>query len=317
MRRSHIVPKFYLRAWAENERIAMRDAESGVEEIRNLKTAGVLRDFYLRERPDGDEIYDVEWSLGEAENAAAPLLRKLPKQWPPSPEDRNALAQFLGLQHLRGPAFRVWRRKLIESAATSFAHEGYSADEIKAAVEHQLNATQDNAQMLRLSRVTGSLFGSMHWTLVYFGQPWLATSDQPIVVWPLGRGQMRPSPNDDTVGLTDIFEVFVPLDPSHLLLMSWIYEADTVTEGERSHAALANSFCIANAGTQWFHLIGGDVPLTADAQGPLTPELVSPGYDPAAVEQAPRRAAALTVAQRVLAAPLGNDPVPIVVFNAR
>ena len=315
MPRSHIVPKFYLRAWAKNERIAMRDAESGAEDIRNLRTAGVLRDFYLRERPDGEEIYDVEWSLGEAENATAPLLRKLAQQWPPAPESRNAIAQFLGLQHLRGPAFRAWRKRLVESAAVSFADEGYSDDEIKAAVAHHLSPTQHNAQMLRLSRVAASLFGSMHWTLVRFEQPWLATSDQPVVIWPLRRGQTRPRPNDETVGLADIFEVFVPLDPSHLLLMSWLYVPDTVTEGGRSDAALVNAFCVANAGAQWFHLIGGDVPSTADAQAPLTPKLVDASYDRAVVEQAPRRAAAVTLAQRVLAAPLGNDPVPIVVVN--
>ena len=57
--------------------------------------------------------------------------------------------------------------------------------------------TYRTVRMLTITRAVGTLFSSMHWTLVTFARPRLATSDHPVVVWPPAWGaRHRPIAND-------------------------------------------------------------------------------------------------------------------------
>ena len=76
VKRSHIVPRMYLRAWADGQTIAMHRLGDGKVELRNIKSVGIQKRYYRRTRPTGEKIDDVEWSLGQGEDAAAPLLSR-------------------------------------------------------------------------------------------------------------------------------------------------------------------------------------------------------------------------------------------------
>src|SRR5581483_10266857 len=62
---------------------------------------------YRRVRRDGTPIDDMEWMLSQVEaNAAAPL-RALRESWPPTVEEKFALAAFFAQQALRGPRWKA------------------------------------------------------------------------------------------------------------------------------------------------------------------------------------------------------------------
>lgn len=112
MPHSHVVPAGYLRAWADGKQIAMRRVGSTEATIIGVRDAGVRKDFYRRTRPStGESIYDVEWSLQQAEQAAIPLIREVGNRWPLVDEDKGKIGQFLALQHLRGTAFKAWHER--------------------------------------------------------------------------------------------------------------------------------------------------------------------------------------------------------------
>ena len=50
---------------------------------------------------DGSEIDDIEWSLGQIETVAGPVLADLEQRWPIDPEDKHKLAEFFGVQLVR------------------------------------------------------------------------------------------------------------------------------------------------------------------------------------------------------------------------
>ena len=106
---SHVVPAGYLRAWAHGKQIGMRLVGAQKSQPIGIRDAGVRKNFYRRERPDtGEPIYDIEWSLEQAETAALPVIANISARWPLDLVDKSKVGQFFALQHLRAGAFRQW-----------------------------------------------------------------------------------------------------------------------------------------------------------------------------------------------------------------
>jgi hypothetical protein len=328
VKRSHIVPGMYLRAWADGQTIAMHRLGDGKVELRNIKSVGIQKRYYRRTRPTGEKIDDVEWSLGQGEDAAAPLLRELEQRWPLELSAKAALAQFFGIQHVRGPAFRTWHENWIRSKAKELDASaspvaglpaGAKRDaEVRDWESEKTGDTERNVRMLSIGRLVATLIGSMHWTLVTIDKPWFATSDQPVIVWPLERGTARPSANDLDAGLEDMLEVFVPVSPDRLLVMTWIDEVDSsqVQRGSGRHAGTANAFVMRNAHAEWFHHPQAKVPVARGPRRPLSYDLGLTN-SPAVLAASKRRQEALRIAQPIIGAPLSNDDIPIVTVNER
>lgn len=193
---SHVVPAGYLRAWAHGKQIAMRRVGDDVPRLVGVRDAGVRKNFYRRERPEtGETIYDIEWSLEQAETAALPVVADLPSRWPLGLDDKAKVGQFFALQHLRGGAFRQWHEGQVAGLldevranpeATLKPHPGRAPIEVIEELEARLTSdTYRLTNMLKYARSCGVVFASMHWSLVRFARGRLITSDHPVVVWPL------------------------------------------------------------------------------------------------------------------------------------
>lgn len=307
---SHVVPAGYLRAWAHGRQIAMRLVGGSGPQVIGVRAAGVLTNFYRRERPEtGETIYDIEWSLEQAETAALPIIADLPARWPLDLDDKGKVGQFFALQHLRGVAFRQWHEDQVASVLDEAGRE--EAEELRTMMTSD---TYRLTNMLKFVRSVGIVLTSMHWSLVEFDRGSLATSDHPVVVWPLRRGAgRRPCANDLEAGVIETLEVIVPVSPTHLLLMTWRNEKSTVAPlaGEGRHLATANAFVVANADTQWFHEPQVD-PWTARGRRPaLAPELLA-GYGLSEAEASQRRTRARQLANDERRRDLSNDPVEVV-----
>jgi hypothetical protein len=292
VRSSHVVTRGYLRGFAAGEIIAMYlVGESVVREIPVSK-AGVLNDFYARHRPDGTRIDDIEWSLEHIDKVVPPLLREISQRWPLGVQEKAMLAEFLGIQMTRGPRWRQWHEaytsKYFDNVRASGEFEGkqpegMTVEELIAEVERVLiSDTETLRKMLEMSRKATEIIGSMHWTLVEFAGPWLATSDHPVVVWPLGVPSRQPKKSGDFVagGLVNTLEARFPLSRSHALLMTWLDLPDdqaSIVKAAKDTAANFNAFTVAEAEHQWFHLRGVTPPRASGQLLPIAPRLL-PGY---------------------------------------
>jgi hypothetical protein len=66
-----------------------------------------------------------------------------------------------------------------------------------------------------------SLFMSMHWSLVTFPDPLVASCDQPVVCVPLPSGRRMPIKAMPQTGFMETAEVRFPIDPWRVPLLSW------------------------------------------------------------------------------------------------
>src|SRR4051812_14563396 len=99
--------------------------------------------------------------------------------------------------------------------------------------------------MLKIVRSVATVLSSMHWSLVELAQGALATSDHPVVTWPLPSGTRRPpAANDLSFGVLNTLEVFAPLSPDLVVLMSWRdrQSPPRPRAGAAHHAATVNAF---------------------------------------------------------------------------
>jgi len=300
VKHAHIVPRAYLVNFAdEDKRLTMRLIGSAASRVISIRDAAVRTDFYKRARRDGTVIYDVEWSLSHLEGVAAPVLREIAERWPLDLDDRGKLAAFFGYQLVRGPRWKAWHEGNTHKILEGYRRLGLipadpegklsEAEIIAGAKQELLTDTERLTRMLSLAPKAASIVGSMHWSLVEFNSLIVATSDHPVVAWPLAERSRRPQPTPFEVGLLETLEVRAPVSSRHAIVMTWLDEPDgPIVRGARSHAANINAFTAAQAERQWFHLPGVSPPLATGLPLPISPELVRP-YNQAAARRSWRR----------------------------
>jgi len=80
-------------------------------------------------------------------------------------------------------------------------------------------------KMLELVPKVATLLGHMHWTLLRFGRDRLATSDCPVVPWPLADRVGEPGPLPWS-GIREMVEIRFAVSPRLALVMTWLDEDD-------------------------------------------------------------------------------------------
>jgi hypothetical protein len=267
-----------------------------------VDNVGTRRHFYRRTRPDGSEIDDIEWTLSDIESKAAPLLRSAEDAWPFSREDKLVLARLFAFQWLRTPRWKEGYRGRTDSFLEDYDANNPTnlSDEEVEQFNEQLRSDTHRLGMMLSTAVTGTgVFASMHWTLVEFNRPWIATSDQPLVLWTGGRAK---SPHVDDItelGVIDSIEIRLPVSPTAVVLMTWLNLPDddhARITGTRDHAANFNAFTIRAADRQWFHRPGVSPPIASGNLLPVSPQLIS-DYSAAAAAASQRRAKTSAIAK--------------------
>ena len=157
--------------------------------------------------------------------AAAPLLSTLPEAWPleHGSEERLAIFRFIALHLVRSPRWRAQHDLL---AARSIAQRraewkealGESFDQFLERLRADDFAVET---ILGQVQTTSSLLGSLHWTLLRFPKPMLATSDQPVAPIPLLAPRAVVPIAPQLTNLVGNIEFRIAVDPQHALLMCW------------------------------------------------------------------------------------------------
>jgi hypothetical protein len=249
-----------------------------------IENVGTRRRFYRRTRPEtGTQINDVEWSLGQGEAAATPLLRSFAERWPFSTEEKGQLAELFAYQLLRGPR---WKAEYEEGTRRFVAEYDQRPDvdippeELEAQTAVFLSDSFRLTRMFTMAKTATSVLGSMRWTLVEFPTPVVATSDHPVVLWPGVEPRPPQAVQVTDVGILECIEIRLPLSSSGAVLMTWSDMADedhTRVRGKRDHAANLNAFTVANADRQWFHLPGPPAPRASGKLLPVSMQFI-PNY---------------------------------------
>jgi hypothetical protein len=309
VKKGHIIPATYQRNFVVGDRVAVHPVRRSGCFLQAPENAGTRSRFYRRRRPDGSEIDDVEASLSAIEDVAGPVLASVAGGTSIDEDVKGVLAQFFAVQMLRGPLFF----STVQDGASKVVSEWVRQDTVtpellrrfdnieairKAAVEEfWMRRFQD---MLGRAQKASSILGCMRWRLLRFAQPLVAYSDQPVVIWPVGRLVVDERPKQPTLGPLSALEIRIPISPIQILLMTW----DDVPDDEMPvvvpmlYAAETNALVIAQADEQWMHRPGEEPPVASHLLRPISGAL-DPSYDDNVVQRSLRRRTAARHFDRV------------------
>jgi hypothetical protein len=216
-RRHHLVSKFYLRHFAdENETVATVLLPGDRRFPQSVHNASVENDFYTVTALDGPS--DVaERAFSEIEGPAATAWRQIAEGvWPLPAAEREAVAGWIALHLLRGSGARARMsdlgtdllqleiavggrarlRDTLRELGEPYDDESVNREWISLFQEPliaRVNANHHLDHIARmLPRVTQSLLDRF-WVLTSFQRRSLATSDHPVYI--------KPNPGDVAVGL--------------------------------------------------------------------------------------------------------------------
>jgi hypothetical protein len=239
-KRHHFVPRFYLRHFADKKR-RIRMYERGSRRgpvVASVLNAAVESGFYTVVEVSGEESQKVEHLLSLIEGQAkAAIQRMLKGHFPPSEEDRDALALFMAMQIMRTPEHRrayeatvdYTEKVLLEGWTAEYARKRVEEGGVEAtdeAVAQVMDVVEnpDRYQfvphqnehikiMLSVATVLAPVIASRPWLLCHSRTAAFVTSDHPVVLW------SRPTEMSKYVGigLVNAEEIYYPLDRHHVL----------------------------------------------------------------------------------------------------
>lgn len=306
---AHIVPRMYQRAFAVDDMVAVHVDGRSKCVVMPTRKAGTRSRYYRRTRPNGEPIDDIEASLAYVEDKASVPLAQLIAGESMTVERKSAVAQLLGLQMLRGPAFFEQREDLLRPLL-----QGLEAKDLRPGglamvggdlelarskvIDLYLDPTQRFMTMLTTSVKLATLLAYMRWQILRFEGPRLAYSDHPVVLWPMGVTESAPFERQGLGPLTAL-EIRVPISPSAAILMTWVDRSDdTYVSLGTEVAAELNAFTVAQADRQWMHCPSNEPEVPAGVFEPIS-RLVEPRYDRARMATSARRATGQRFVERV------------------
>jgi hypothetical protein len=233
----------YLEYWADADGHIDVVEKPGGRRYRTVpKTASTETDFYTYIDLSGNPAGHMEQILGVIEAGASAAIGRITHpifgKFPPSPDDKYDIATFIAFQKVRGKR----RRREIETQADLYMklqYSGLGSDAIKSLLEErfghaspeqlaemeELVANLDdyefvpdpNEHVRMMGKLAQDIFPRLmrrHWYLGVFDEPVLVTCDEPVMLY-----KRNPSPIRG-YGLLDADEVWFPLNPSMLLILT-------------------------------------------------------------------------------------------------
>jgi Protein of unknown function (DUF4238) len=210
-RRHHVVSKFYLRYFADDDGMLTTIELPGRTFPQSVESASVRIDFYTGRNNAGQETDAAEKAFGEIEGPAATAWRLVADgMWPLADAERGAVAAWIALHLLRTNATRqsmtemgsdLRRLEIVfggrERLREALREAGQPHDD-EAVDREWIDLHRDPAQVNvdanhhlehighLLPWVTEHLLGRW-WLLTAFDRKRLGTSDHPVVVVPNDR----------------------------------------------------------------------------------------------------------------------------------
>jgi len=127
----HVVPQFYLRAWANEEGKISARLRTGKVFETGTEALAVEKDFYTAELPDGTKDALVEKALAEVDDAGAAAHAALLRQeFPLEPEQKITFSVWLGLQWVRGRSSRAGSQELADKLQKMLIRMGLENAEV-------------------------------------------------------------------------------------------------------------------------------------------------------------------------------------------
>lgn len=238
-KRHHVVPQFYLRGFAENDKLATVKLPGEQRFVQSVRRAASETNFYaLPGHKDGDDVFEKMLSAveGEAARVFADIERGV---WPLPEGDRTTLAYFISVQVARGPEQRRNLERLsAEFTRLEIGYNGRSGVKGWAKRNRGLNISDEEAveiwdqatvpggppirlsalahieQIVKQSDELTRYIAGRPWALVHFESRSLITADVPV--------GLIPHPEDEPwrgVGFATAWGITFPLTRKLGLLM--------------------------------------------------------------------------------------------------
>lgn len=241
-RRQHLVSKFYLRRFADDDKLLVRTELPGIKSHAiSINNATVSRDFYSLPTASGELSDFFERQFADIEGAAATGFRMMVDEgtWPLSGEPRLAVATWIALQYLRTESVRNSQSEYLEqmikltvgiSGKAALrehieSHEGRCISDARLAAEWddltklggptlRPNPRQHIKMMYNLLAPTALMLTDRQWSLTAFTRKRLLTCDNPVSL------HVRDDyPKYLGIGLATADAYLVPVSPAHSLLI--------------------------------------------------------------------------------------------------
>lgn len=232
------------------------------------------KNIYSVKQPDGTLSTGFERAINPIERNGIELLRDIDERWPPSDEDRATLCEYLGLQAVRSPAYRLFFEQRREAAL------GERSAGLDPARRRELEQTVRSDEF-RIANIRSqvakmaSLFGAMHLSLLRFGSSRLLCSDHPLAPVPFMGAAGAAVAAIPAVGFLNTIEFRFPVSPARALLLCWREHEDDfpAIAGRTHHLKSINASARNQAEQHWFHRPDVSAPCASGILTPISFEL--------------------------------------------